>query len=199
MRKKCTILYALKIFVLIAAVSFSAIYCQITVTANVEGIIPIIMHYIMYNIKSIALFLYLIAGNFYLKPTLTFLNAFSEIDEDMRDLGCKINYKNLHVVQYVYMAYILVKINVQMIVYNVGEPFSLITLTNCIVFTVPLNMAHTISFQWFTGIGLVTLHFRELNELIKSVKYRHCFVVEDLQQKRELPTRIVIKRLSFFL
>lgn len=140
--------------------------------------------------------IYLIATNLSTKNIANFMNAINDVGDQMEEIGWKKDYRKLFIIQRVWLYFTAFKGILETAMFTFDEPPSWSQLLESIVFNVPLSLAHIMAIHWITYVGLLMLHFQGLNEILKALKYRQCFVIEDLKETHKLPIAFVLKQCS---
>lgn len=195
-KRKPTVLYVLHIIISISIVFSATIYGEDRLQLSGVGIVAKVIKFITYNIKLPAMILYIMATNFHTKNIASFMNAINDVGDQMEEIGWKRNYRKLFIIQRVWLYFTAIKGILGTAMFTIDEPLSLSGFLDSIVFNVPLSLTHIMAIHWITYIGLLILHFRGLNEILKTLKYRQCFVIEDLKATQKLPTAVVLKQCS---
>lgn len=186
----------MRMMLMIIAVCFAIVYSQMNGAVKpANGLAATTIKFMTYNLKFPGFILYVLMTNFYTKKVVNFMNGIKEIDIDMMKMGCKIDYRKACVTSRICVAATIVKIILQFIAYYITEdPTSLKVFIEYVVLNFPLYVVHIIACYWLLCVNLITLHFKYLNDILRSVKYRQCFVIEDFKIKEKLPLFENIKR-----
>lgn len=195
-KRKLRVVYIIRIIIAISVVLFAVVYGENKLEISGVGIVAKVIKLIAYNIKLPAMVIYLSATNFYAKNIANFMNALYNVAEQMEEIGWKKDYRKLFIIQRVWLYFTAFKAILETAMFTFDEVPSWSLFFDSVVFNVPLTLAHILAINWITYIGLLMLHFRGLNDILKTLKYRQCFVIEDLKATQKLPVAFILKQCS---
>lgn len=131
--------------------------------------------------------------NFRIKPAAIIVARLNTVNEAMTRIGPGVDFNKLHHYARKYTALAIAKILVLVLAAFIDDRMSFRLLIDLIAYGLPVYTSHLVVLQWSCAVHTITLHFNELNNILKSLKYRHCFVVEDFRCKQKVSASTAIK------
>lgn len=188
--------YLLGMLLIISLVEVSIVYREFLTPSsynnNTAGFVPNAVTEISHNVNILTIVLYICVTNFYTEATINFMNSIKKIENNMKKIGLNVSYRSSYRIQYVLLSVMLVKLVAQIASHFVdGGDIAHFGARNVHLFVI-----HVIAMQWVTFINMLTVQFEGINELLKTMKYRQCFVVEDFQEAVKIPVTYIIRECS---
>lgn len=122
-----------------------------------------------------------------------FMNNLKQIGIDMEEIGFSVNFRRKYkwyIIQIGSKLFQMVSSVVCFLVYINGSFKHTVFMA---LYCTPYMLNLLILIQWTSFVNLLTMHFKCLNEFLKTLKYRQCFMVEDFSEIRSKPVIVVIE------
>lgn len=138
--------------------------------------------------------LYLIATYWNSTKMAEFMNNLKLIGMEMKEIGGKLNFRGKyrwHIIQIGFKFLEMAFSETCFIVF--ASDGSIKQILSSAFYGIPYMLTYLILIQWTSFVNLLTMHFEALNQLLKSLKYRQCFVIEDFVKVKTKPIIEVIE------
>lgn len=153
-----------------------------------------VIHLCVFYVMHISFPVYLIATFLNSWKIAEFMNNLKQITTQMGEIGLRLNYRRKYKLHLFRVACGVLQMFFSSACFIVevsnGDAWQIIAL---VVFTLPFMMTYVILIQWMAFVSLLTMHFKSLNQFLKSLKYRQCFIVEDFPKIERKPLIEVIE------
>lgn len=181
-------LYIIRIIILIvvtAIIHYKVLKETSIFPKELNNLIITIVRYGIFFAILIGFPLYLIATYWNSQKMSDFINNLKQIGMEMEKIGLTMNFQRKYkwlIIQIYFKIFQMIISVLCFVVFNSDGNFKQTTLM--IVYSIPFMLTLLISIQWTSFVNLLTMHFKYLNQLLKTLKYRQCFVLEDFTKIR---------------
>lgn len=165
-----------------------------TPTKEINGIVITAVRFGVFYLMLLTFPIYLIATFLNSHKIADFMNNLQQIGLQMEEIGLRINFKRKYKLQMFQFFWKLFEMLLSFLCFvcevsdgSVAQFFGLV------IFSVPLIMTYVVLLQWATFVNLLGMHFNSLNQFLKALKYRQCFIIEDFSKVKRKPLIEVIE------
>lgn len=154
---------------------------------GLDNIIIAVVHSAVPYLALIGFPLYLVATYWNTSKLAEFMNNLKQIGIDMKEIGFRMNFHKKykwHIFQICFKLFQMVFGEICFLVHTNGSFKHTILMA---LYGMPYMLNIFISIQWTSFVNLLTMHFKCLNQLLKTLKYRQCFIIEDFTKIRSKP------------
>lgn len=122
-----------------------------------------------------------------------FMNNLKQIEVEMEQIDLNINFRRkykLHILQIGFKLLEMVFSETCFIAFVSDGRFK--QTASAAIYGLPYMLTYLILIQWTSFVNLLTIYFESLNQLLKTLKYRQCFLIEDFMKVKRKPISEVI-------
>lgn len=194
--RRCS-LYLIRLIVLI--ILLETMYVQMalkipTPTKEINGIVITAVRFGVFYLMLLTFPIYLIATFLNSHKIANYMNNLKQIGVQMEAIGLRMNFRRKYKLHMLQIGWKLFEMLLSFLCFicEVSDG-SVAQLLGLVIFTVPLIMTYVVLLQWATFVSLLGMHFKGLNEFLKALKYRQCFIIEDFPKVKRKPLIEVIE------
>lgn len=188
--------YYLRLLIILTTVIGSIVYKQVVVSIyDSKSAIGNGVEFAHYNCRLIGTVCCVLSINYRNGHVISFMNSLIHLKKYMNDVGVNVNYKKISSLSYTTLLILFAKMIIMEIPYYINNFYEdFVGILDFIIFNLPLLLIHIISLQWILYLALLKVYIKSLNGVLKTLRYRQCWVINDFNKKPAISPVEILKK-----